>query len=338
MVITRTPFRISFFGGGTDYPIWYKNHGGGSVISTTIDKYCYIITRYLPPFFKYKYRIRYTKRELTKNLQSIKHPSVRECLKFLKINDGIELVHTSDLPAMSGLGSSSSFTVGFLHSLYGLLDKKITKKQLAYDAIHVEQNLIKEIVGSQDQVAASFGGFNKIDFYPDNKISVKPINISLENIADLEDHLLLFFTGFQRTASEIATEFVKNSIKKEKELQLINNLTKNALKALTKSQKGFLEVGNLLDEHWQVKKKLATNISTPFIDDVYQAAKEAGAVGGKVLGAGGGGFMVFFVDKESKEKVKKKLKKLLCVPFKFENSGSQIIYQTSSQTENGYKG
>lgn len=337
MIISRTPFRISFFGGGTDYPIWYKQKGG-MVISTSIDKYCYITTRCLPPFFKYKYRIRYTKRELTRTLKTIHHPSVRECLKFLDIKEGIEMIHTSDLPAMSGLGSSSSFTVGFLNTLYALIDKKVNKKQLAEKAMFIEQELIKENVGSQDQIVASYGGFNKILLNKDGSFTVSPINLSNDRLMELEHNLLLYFTGFQRRASDIAVELIKNTPSKATELNEIHILAKEALSILKSKAKPIDDFGKLLDNHWQLKKSLASNISNKFIDDIYKEAKDAGALGGKVLGAGGGGFIVFYVRPEDKDKVKRRFKKMLYVPFKFENTGTQIVYKSPSLIENGYKG
>ncbi len=337
MVITRTPFRISFFGGGTDYPVWYKHHGG-SVLSATINKYCYITTRYLPPFFKYNYRIRYTKRELTQRVDQIKHPSVRECLNFIEESNGIEMVHTSDLPAMSGLGSSSAFTVGFLNSLYALKNKKVSKLRLAQEAIHVEQNLIGESVGSQDQVNASFGGFNKIDFLTNNDILVKGLNLSDNQLLELEDCLELYFTGFQRHSSEVAAKIIKNAPKREKQLSQMNDLAKEGFKILSSKKSDLRDFGKLLDQNWQLKKSLASNVTNNIIDKIYEVAKEAGALGGKILGAGNGGFIIFFVMPENRVKVKEKLKKLLYVPFKFEFGGSQVIYQMPSEIENGYKG
>ena len=220
MIISRTPFRVSFFGGGTDYPVWYEKNGG-AVLSATIDKYCYITTRFLPQFFNFKYRIRYTTREEVRDISEIAHPSVRECLKFLNINNGVEMIHTGDLPAQSGTGSSSAFTVGFLNSLYALSGRMATKRQLALDAIHVEQDLIRENVGSQDQTSAAFGGFNKIEFGGERKIFVQPITIGPEKINMLQSHLMLFFTGFSRTASDIAREQIKQTPSKEKELTII---------------------------------------------------------------------------------------------------------------------
>ncbi len=324
MIITRTPFRISFFGGGTDYPVWYQKMGG-AVISTSIDKYCYVTTRHLPPFFDHSYRIRYSRREEKNTIAEIEHPSVRECLKYMKFRGGLEMVHTSDLPAMSGLGSSSAFTVGFLHSLYGLSGKPIDKKELAMHAIHVEQKKIRENVGSQDQVAAAVGGFNTITF-DSRGIHVSPIAIADGRLHNLENRLLLFFTGFSRIASQIAAEQIKNTPKKTTELTSMMALTEQA-KIILASRGDLDEFGALLDEGWQLKKNLSSKITTPFVDEAYRTAKAAGALGGKLLGAGGGGFMVFYVPPQKQAAVKKKLNHMLHVPFAFEHGGTQIIYK-----------
>lgn len=326
MIISRTPFRISFFGGGTDYPAWYRENGGGAVISTSINKFCYITCRYLPPFFDYKYRIRYTQREETQNIEEIKHPVVRECLKFLGIEQGIDMVHASDLPARTGIGSSSSFTVGFLNTLYALKGKMVTKRQLALDAIHFEQNLLKENVGSQDQVIAAFGGFNKIEFGGPQEITVFPITLSDKKLDLLQDQLMLFFTGFSRNASDIAAEQIKNIPEKKKELKIMMEIAEEALKILNDTQDDFDDFGKLLHEAWKVKQSLSSNITNSHIGEIYEAAMNSGALGGKLLGAGGGGFILFFVKPEIQAKVKERLKKILYVPFKFENLGSQIIY------------
>jgi len=317
------------FGGGTDYPVWYEENGG-AVLSTTINKYCYISCRYLPPFFNYKYRIRYTLREETQSISQIKHPSVRECLKFLNIDKGIEMVHTSDLPAQSGIGSSSSFTVGFLNALYALTGKMITKRQLASNAIQVEQNLIKENVGSQDQVAAAFGGFNRIDFGgEEEEIRVQPITISPEKIKLLQDHLMLFFTGFSRKASEIAGEQIKKTSSKKKELSAMKEMVEEAVNILNGNPDGIEDFGKLLHETWKIKRGLTHLISTSRIDEIYNRALGAGALGGKLCGAGGGGFMLFFVPLEKQAQLKEKLKELLYVPFRFETLGTQIIFNIS---------
>lgn len=329
MVISRTPFRISFFGGGTDYPVWYKEHGG-AVLSTTINKYCYITTRYLPPFFDHKYRIRYSKRELVQKISEISHPSVRECLAFLDFDRGVEIQHNGDLPARIGVGSSSAFTVGLLNTLYALQGKMTTKRQLASEAIHVEQNLTKENVGSQDQTAAAFGGFNKIEFGGKEEILVKPMTLGTEKIQLLQSYLMFFFTGFVRTASEIAGEQIKKTPKRGKELSRMYELVDEAINVLCRENSDITDFGRLLHETWTIKRSLTSKITTPFVDDVYETAIKAGALGGKLSGAGGGGCIMFFVEPELQPKVKDKLKDLLYVPFRFENLGSQIIYYAPS--------
>lgn len=326
MIISRTPFRVSLFGGGTDYPAFYEENGG-TVLSTSINKYCYIICRYLPPFFDYKYRIRYTKREETQTIAEIQHPSVRECLAFLDFsNHGVEIHHNADLPAMSGLGSSSAFTVGLLNALYALKGRMVTKRQLALDAIHVEQDIIKENVGSQDQTIAAFGGFNKIEFGGSQKISVYPITISQSRLDSLQNHLALFFTGFPRNASDIAAEQIKKTPEKQTELKTMGDMVEEALHILNSSQDRLADFGKLLHEAWRIKRSLTPVITTPLIDDVYEMAIKAGALGGKLLGAGGGGFILFFIQPELRPKLREKLGKLLYVPFSFECLGSQIIY------------
>ena len=325
MIISRTPFRVSFFGGGTDYPVFYEENGG-AVLSTSINKYCYVICRYLPPFFDYKYRIRYTQREETQTIAEIKHPSARECLNFVNLDRGVEIQHNADLPAMSGLGSSSAFTVGLLNGLYALKGKMITKRRLALDAIHVEQDMIKENVGSQDQTAAAFGGFNKITFGGEHRITVHPITIDQDKLDSLQDHLMLFFTGFPRNASEIAGEQVRKTPEKKTELKAMMAMVDEALDTLNGSEGRLTDFGKLLHESWKIKRSLTAHITNSWIDEVYEAGLEAGASGGKLLGAGGGGFILFFVKPELQHNVKEKLKKLLYVPFKFENLGSQIIY------------
>ncbi len=327
MIISRTPFRISFFGGGTDYPVWYEKNKG-AVIAATIDKYCYITVRYLPPFFDYNFRIRYTHREETNKISEIKHPSVRECLSFLKFKRGVEIQHNGDLPARIGIGSSSAFTVGLLHALYALQGKMVTKRQLALNAIHVEQERIKENVGSQDQTGAAFGGLNRIDFDSEHTIQVKPITIHSQKVKNFQDHLMLFFTGFSRTASEIAGEQIKKIPKKGKELQRIYEMVDEATSILNGSSSNITDFGRLLHETWVIKRSLTHKITTPTIDEIYETALKAGALGGKLLGAGGGGCILFFVEPEKQDKVKEKLKNLLYIPFRFENLGSQIIYYT----------
>ncbi len=325
MIISRTPFRISFFGGGTDYPAWYSENKG-SVLTTTINKYCYVTARYLPPFFDYNYRVRYYQREETKKISEIKHLSVRECLKFLKFKEPVEIQHNGDLPARIGIGSSSSFTVGLLNVLYALKGKMVTKRQLALEAIHIEQEQIKENVGSQDQIITAFGGLNKIDFYPEYTFQIKPITLHSEKMKNFHAHLMLFFTGFTRTASEVAGEQINKIPKKTKELQRMSEMAEEATDILNGSPSNINDLGKLMHEAWMIKRKLSTKITTPKVDKIYKKAREAGAIGGKLLGAGGGGCILFFVKPGKQENVKKKLKNLLYIPFEFENLGSQIVY------------
>ena len=329
MIITRTPFRVSFFGGGTDYPVWYRENGG-RVISTTIDKYCYVTLRELPPFFKYKHLLRYFEREEINTIDEIKHPSIREGLKYLDINKSIELVHHADLPAQSGLGSSSTFTVGLLMAGYALNNQMRTKKQLAHDAIEIEQRRIGEAVGSQDQTAAAFGGFNRINFGGYRELEVTPLTISTETVRNLQDHLMLFFTGFSRNASDIAQKQIEITSSKTKELDIMVELCKEAEELLVSSENGFLEWGELLNEQWKVKKSMTNLITNSKIDEMYDEGIRSGALGGKLLGAGGGGFMLFFVPPEKHEQLKANLNNILHVPFRFDFSGSQIVYHSKN--------
>ncbi len=324
MIISRTPFRISFFGGGTDYPVWYKQHGG-AVLATTIDKYSYISCRYLPPFFDHRSRVAYSRIENVVSNHDVEHPSVRETLKFTGVHEGVEIHHDGDLPARTGLGSSSSFTVGLLHALYALKHRMPTKMQLALEAIHIERHRIGESVGSQDQVSAAFGGFNKVIFTPNDEITLRPVVLNPLRMLALQDHLMLYFTGFARFASQIAEKQIKNTNNKKNELFAIQEMVDEALGILT-GDEDICQFGKLLDESWKLKRSLTEYISTSQIDEIYEAAIGAGAIGGKLLGAGGGGFMLIFAKPEDQGRIKEKLKKLLLVPFRFENSGSQIIF------------
>lgn len=324
MIISRTPFRISFFGGGTDYPIWFRGNGG-AVLSTTIDKYCYISCRRLPPFFEYKHRIVYSKYEHINKINDIVHPAVRETFRFMHIEEGLEIHHDGDLPARSGLGSSSSFTVGMLNALYALRGKMISKEQLAKNAIYVEQHMIKEDVGSQDQVAAAFGGFNLVKFGRDDLFSVNPVILSMEKLLAIESHLMLMFTGFSRTAHEIAKEQIKETPHRSAELAEMFRMVEDALVILNRGSDDITDFGRLLNEAWKIKRSLTSKISNSEIDEIYSAALSAGAIGGKLLGAGGGGFMLIFARPEDHPVIKAKLKDFLFVPFKFENSGSLIV-------------
>jgi D-glycero-alpha-D-manno-heptose-7-phosphate kinase len=324
MIITRTPLRISFFGGGTDYPVWYRQHGG-AVLSTTINKSCYITCRWLPPFFDYHSRVSYSKMENVTNNDAIVHPSVRACLQHLGIHEGIEINHIADLPARTGLGTSSAFTVGLLLGLYALRNQMRDKHALAREAIHVEQELLKEAVGVQDQAIAAYGGFNRMDFRTDGAIEVKPVLTARGRLEELEQHLALYFTGFSRTASEVAKEQIKMTPHRERELQLMFQLVNEAEAILTSPHTSLHEFGRLLHETWQIKRSLTQAISNSNIDDIYELGRSAGALGGKLLGAGGGGFMLFFCPPERKTELRKRLQHLLCVPFAFSNRGAHVM-------------
>ena len=323
MIITKTPFRISFFGGGTDYPAWLNEHKG-SVLGTTIDKYCYISCRHLPPFFSNKHRIVYSKIEAVQSVSEIQHPAVRATLEYMGITEGMEIHHDGDLPARTGLGSSSSFTVGLLHALYAMNGKMPSKKSLALEAIHIEKNILKENVGLQDQIFASVGGLNKIDFINESTFHEFPITIHSKRLEEFRDHLMLFYTGVSRYASNIAGEKIKNIPNRKKELALMYEMVEEGLSILT-GESNICEFGALLNESWKLKRSLGDSITSPFIDSVYENAMNAGAVGGKLLGAGGGGFMLIFAQPQDQPKIKQCLKNLLSVPFNFESLGSQVI-------------
>jgi D-glycero-alpha-D-manno-heptose-7-phosphate kinase len=324
MFITKTPFRISFFGGGTDLPSWSRENGG-KVLSTTFDKYCYISVRSLPEFFDHKYRIVYSKIENTKEINQIQHPAVREILRYFDIRKGLEVHHDSDLPARSGLGSSSSFSVGLINALNSYKNKSFLKYDLASLAIHIEQDLIRECVGSQDQVAAAYGGFNEIDFYQDNTFLVKPLAAKKSRLDELNDNLMLFFTGIQRFASEVSASQIANIRNCTSQMNTLSDMVDQGVSILKNTNTSIDEFGLLLNESWNIKKTLSPDVSSLKIDELYTSGLSCGALGGKVLGAGGGGFMLFFVRPEDQHKVKEKLKNLVHVPFKFENSGSSFI-------------
>ena len=323
MIISRTPFRVSFFGGGTDYPAWYKNHNG-AVLATTINKYCYIPCRYLPPFFEHKSRIIYSKMEHVNGVDEIDHPAVREVLRFLKIKEGVEIHHDGDLPARTGLGSSSSFTVGLLNCLYALKGQMPTKERLAREAIHVEQDMCRENVGCQDQMLAAYGGLNFITFGGRDHLAVRKVTLPKDTMDHFQDHLMLYFTGFSRNASDIASHQIKNIPKKRNELKEMFGMTEKALDLLQKNK--IESFGKLLLDSWRLKRGLSHKITTDHIDAIMSTALKAGAFGGKLLGAGGGGFVLLLADPKSQKKIKEKLKKLLLVPFRFETAGSQIIF------------
>ncbi len=324
MIIVRTPFRVSFFGGGTDYPAWYQQHSG-AVLATSIDKYCYLTCRYLPPFFEHKYRLAYSVIETVNEPHQINHPAVKGVLNWMDWQEGLEIHHDGDLPARSGLGSSSSFTVSLINALNALKGKYISKEQLMYDAIYVEQNVVGENVGSQDQVSAAFGGFNRIDFKTNGAINVSPMILPHERLQELQSHMMLFFTGFSRIASEIAHSKIQNLKNRELELKTMYQMVDESIQILVNSNTSILEFGKLLHDSWLLKRELSEKISTPEIDAIYEAGFKSGAVGGKILGAGGGGFLLFFVPPEHQERVKLTLKHLIHVPFRFEDSGSKVV-------------
>ena len=324
MIITRTPFRISFFGGGTDYPGWYREHGG-AVLATTIDKYCYISCRHLPPFFEHKHRIVYSRIENAWENNDIEHPAVRAVLNWANVVDGLEIHHDGDLPARSGLGSSSAFTVGLAHALYCLRGQMVSKSTLARDAIHIEQDLIGENVGSQDQVSAAYGGFNRIDFHRDDTFDVAPVILSAIRREELRDHLMLCFTGVSRIADAIAKSKIDNLKNRETELNRMREMVDEAVAVLSNSRVSIDEFGKLLDLGWKYKRSLSDQVSTPQINQIYEEAIRAGAVGGKILGAGGGGFMLLFAKPERHAAIRERLKELVHVNFKFDDSGSRVV-------------
>ncbi len=337
MIITKTPFRMSFFGGGTDLKEFYEEYGG-SVLSTTFDKYVYVTVRHLPRFFTYKNQVTYSKIERTKNADEIEHPMVRNAMKLLDMRELI-ISYDADLPARTGLGSSSSFAVGLLNAFYCLKGKYADKRKLADDAIYVERVMCNEAGGLQDQIAASFGGFNRINFTSEG-YEVKPVIISPKRKEQLNSNLMFFFTGFTRLSSEIQEDTKKNTGKNIETLIRMKQLVDEAEEVLVNKERDLDDFGRLLDESWRRKSSTGDKISTDEIDTIYQKALDAGALGGKLLGAGGGGFVVFYVPEEKQEAVKKALNHLLYVPFRFENGGTEVIYYSPEQfnVEGSYDG
>lgn len=330
MIISRTPFRISFFGGGTDYPVWFRENGG-AVLVTTINKYCHITCRYLPPFFEHRNRIVWSRIEVVNEVSQIQHPAVREALAYMGIHDGVEIHHDGDLPARSGLGSSSSFAVGLLNCLYALRGIMPSKRQLALDAIEIEQHKLGENVGCQDQVSAAFGGFNRIEFESNGEFRITPVILPKERLQLLQESLILFFTGISRTASDVAGAQIEATPHKTQEMRTMHQLVDDAMTVLC-GEADVSEFGRLLHESWQLKRSLTDRVSTSLIDEIYETARRAGATGGKLLGAGGGGFMVFSAKPEDHPRIRGSLKHLLYVPFAFESLGSQIIFYDTSDT------
>ena len=324
MIITKTPFRMSFFGGGTDMEEYFKEYGG-AVISTTIDKFCYVNVRHLPRFFDYKTELSYSKTERVKNVNDIEHPAIRNAMKMLDMHE-IRLTYEADLPARSGLGTSSSFAVGMLMAFYALKGKYADKKKLADESIYLERVLCGEAGGWQDQIAAAYGGLNRINFTKDG-YEVKPIIISPERKKQLNDNLLMFFTGFTRFSSEIQKVNNETTIEEKKaKLQKMYELVDQAEEILVDKTKDLDDFGRLLDKSWKLKKQTGKAITTDAIDQLYQKGINAGALGGKLLGAGGGGFLVFYVQPEKQKSVIKAMKNLMHIPFEFDNNGAEIIY------------
>lgn len=331
MVISRTPFRVSFFGGGTDYPAWFRQHGG-CVLTSAINRYCYISARYLPPFFETRSRIVWSRIETVNAVSEIQHPAVRAGLQFLGVSEGVEIHHDGDLPARSGLGSSSAFTVGLLHALYALKGTMVSKARLANEAIHIEQTLLAETVGIQDQIQVAYGGINLVEIRSDGAYAVCPVTIPLSRIKELQDRLMLFFTGISRFASDVARSQVDAIPKKNKELMEMAALVKPALDVLVGS--GSLDdFGRMLHEGWLLKRSLSGAVTNERVNEIYQAAIAAGARGGKLLGAGGGGFMLIYASPEYHHAIRDALADLLEIPFKFEYSGSQIIFCDNGSRE-----
>ncbi len=325
MIVTRTPFRMSFFGGGTDMEHFFRQYGG-AVLSTTLDKYCYVLTRRLPPFFDYRIELIYTKTERVTQIDDIEHPLIRHAMKMFDMHD-IRLNYESDLPARSGLGTSSSFAVGILNTFHVLRGETVSKKTLADEAIYLERVLCNEAGGWQDQIAAAYGGLNRINFHTDGTYDVIPLNMSLERKNRLNDRLLMLFTGFTRLSSEMqkanAAGYAQNSGRLREMLALVDD----AENVLVNPRADLDDFGRLLDQTWRLKRGTADSITTQSIDLLYEKGIKAGALGGKLLGAGGGGFLVFYVQPEKRKAVIEAMKGLMLVPFRFEDSGTTVIHK-----------
>lgn len=304
------------------------------MLATTIDKYCYITCRYLPPFFEHRYRMVYSQIENCQTIQEIKHPAIREVLQYLEIDRGLEIHHDGDLPARSGMGSSSSFAVGLLHAIHGLQGSITTKRQLADEGIFVEQELLKETVGSQDQILAAHGGLNHVVFPQEGDVSVRPVTLPADRSQELNDHLMLFYTAIQRTSSDIASTYVEDLDAKATQLRAMTDMVDEGLSILNHGR-DLMDFGELLDDAWKAKTQMGGSVTNPHIDEIYTAAKKAGAVGGKLLGAGGGGFMLLFAPPSKHVQIQEQLSSLIHVPFKFDTSGSQIIFYDHEEDFSG---
>ncbi len=323
MIVSRTPHRISFFGGGTDYPNYYLEHGG-KTLGVTIDKYSYLNVRKLPPFFKHKHRIVYSKQENVSSIEEIVHPAVRETLKYLNIDYGVSIHHDGDIPARSGMGSSSAFTVGLLNSLKALEGKMVSKKELTRMAVEIEQDWIKENVGSQDQTFAAYGGLNTLKFLQNGEIIAEPVLMSHDRLLEFQGNVLLFFTGLSRAASDILDEQMARTALNIPNLNRMKEMVDEAHEILL-SNANLNQFGELLNSTWALKKSLSSKVTNPTIDKMYDKAIHAGALGGKLLGAGSGGFMIFYVEKKYHKEVKSALNNYLHIPFCFDFDGSKIV-------------
>ena len=330
MIITKTPFRMSFFGGGTDMESFFMENGG-AVLSTTFDKYCYVNVRHLPRFFDYSTELSYAKIERVTDVNDIQHPAIREAMKMLDMHE-IRLTYEADLPARSGLGTSSSFAVGMINAFYALKGKYADKKKLADAAIYLERELCKEAGGWQDQIAASYGGFNRINFNSDG-YEVLPLIINPERKRQLNNNLMMFFTGFTRFSSDVQKANASNKADKVNQLKEMLALVDEAEKVLVDKQSDLDVFGRLLDHTWRIKRKTGNTVSTNSIDELYDKGLKAGALGGKLLGAGGGGFLVFYVEPDKQEKVKKAMEDLLYIPFEFEDGGTRVIHYSPETYE-----
>ncbi len=331
MIISRTPYRVSFFGGGTDYPAWYLEHGG-EVLSAAINRYCYLTCRWLPPFFRHRSRVVYSLIEDVASNGDIQHPAVRECLRFLDIEGGVEIHHDGDLPKMTGLGTSSAFAVGLLNALHRLLGETCGPMRLAEEAIHVERDLCGERVGAQDQTASAFGGLNHIRFGKNDSIAVEPVALPAGRLEAFERSLMLFFTGFSRYSSEVVGEQLRNLPEKGRELGEMAAMVPEGIRIL-RGEGDLGDFGRLLHESWQLKRSLSSRVSTPEIDGMYETARRAGAIGGKIAGAGGGGFLLLFAEPERQAEIEKALAPLLRVPFRIDGTGSRILYAGDASEE-----
>ena len=338
MIITRTPYRISFFGGGTDYPVWWKENGG-AVLATTINRYCYITCTPRLPFYDFKYLVSWSENETVNEIDEIVHPSVRECFRYLEVEHGLDVRTAGELPARTGLGASSAFTVGLLHGLYRLRGISPSPIQLATESMHIEQNLIGENVGCQDQAMAAIGGLNKIKFHRDGTLGIDPVHLSTDRAAELEGNLMLVFTGIMRSASKVAGTQIDETGKGNlsDRLKTMQGMVDEGVRILS-SDGDMDDFGRLLHESWQLKRSLTPEISNGEIDDLYEGARECGAIGGKVTGAGGGGFMLLYASPEAQARIRERYSNLIHVDVGFESKGSQVVFEDIEASNSALRG